>query len=178
MVDIEKIIACLKELEFSPSIDDFQDRLRLQKINCLLNIGGINTGFSCNLYVRGPYSPALANEFFEQKERFAHPQTSMTLNANEKDFISELKTIFGFNASYLEIGATYAYLTQSERMSSTEAMMKLKSIKSFFSDSQIAIGVSKSKELLSKPSMELIDFVKKESVLWDTASTPLSRQEN
>ena len=176
--DVEKIIACLKEIKFSPSVDDFQDRLRLQKINCLLNIGGISTGFGCNLYLRGPYSPALAHEFFEQKERFADPQTTMILDKKEKQFLSELKSIFDLNASYLEIGATYAYLSIKCGMPSTEAMISLKNMKSFFSDSQIAIGVSKSKELLSKPSRELIDSIKKESELWDTAAIPITPQEN
>jgi len=172
MGNVDKLIACFRELDFKPSITDFQDRLIVQKVNCLLNFSDIDTGFECSLYLRGPYSPDLTKELFSQTERFVKHDTSIQLNEIEKHTVRELKTIFGFNASYLEIGSTYAYLTIKYHMSHTEAIISIKKMKSFFSDSQIAIAVSKTKEFLARPSKELIEMVRKDGELWETASIP------
>jgi hypothetical protein len=178
MGDVEKVIACFKELKFVPCIDDFQHRLIVQKINCLLNFGGINTGFECNLYLKGPYSPDLAKALYTQTEKFTKHDTTVSLNEREKNTVVELNSIFGLNPSYLEIGSTYAFLTIKYGMSPSDAIISIKRTKSFFTDSQIAIAVSKSKEFLARPSKELIDLVTKEGEMWDTASTPLNTQEN
>jgi uncharacterized protein YwgA len=123
MGEVEKVIACFKELKFVPSIDNFEHRLIVQKVNCLLDLSGINTGFECNLYLRGPYSPDLANAFFTQTEKFTKHDTSVTLTVDEKKTVRELNTIFGLIPSYLEIGSTYAFLTIKYGMSPSDEIV-------------------------------------------------------
>jgi uncharacterized protein YwgA len=171
MHKIEKMIAIFKELKFTPAIDEFQDRLISQKVNCLLNLSGIKTGYECSLYLRGPYSRDLADALFKNKDHVEALQTSVSLDTNEIQKIKELKSIFDHNASHLEIGSTYAYLTVREGIPPLEAMRKVKSMKSFFTEAQIAVGVSKAKEFLSKPSKELVDEVIAESEMWKNAQS-------
>jgi uncharacterized protein YwgA len=171
MQRIEKIIAIFKELKFTPAIDEFQDRLIAQKVNCLLNLSGVKTGYECNLYIRGPYSPDLADALFTNKEHVEKLQTDVSLTNDEKQKVRELKSIFDTNASHLEIGSTYAYLTLKDRMPPLDAMRKVKAMKSFFTESQIAVGVSKAKEFLSKPPKELVDEVIAESEMWKNAQS-------
>lgn len=171
MERIAKVIALFKEMKFTPVIDEFQDRLVAQKVNCLLNLSGIKTGYDCNLYIRGPYSPDLADALFKNKESVENLQTNTSLTDIEKQKVRELRSIFDTNASHLEIGSTYAFLTIKEKMPPLEAMIKVKAMKSFFSEAQIAVGVSKAKEFLSKPSKELVDEVIAESDMWKNAQS-------
>ena len=49
----KKVIAFFKELGFEFDISRFDDRLIAQKLVCLLELKGIDLGYSCSLYVRG-----------------------------------------------------------------------------------------------------------------------------
>ena len=169
MDEIEKVIAAFREMKFRPNIDDFQDRLIAQKINCLLNLSGVNTGFECNLYIRGPYSPQLADALFTNRERVETLQSSVVFRSEEKEKIKELKSIFGTNASHLEIGSTYGYLTMKMHMPPMEAIKTVKSMKSFFTEAQIAVGISKAKEFLITPTKDVEAEVIAESEMWNKA---------
>ena len=55
MEKYRKVIAFFKELGFQFDISRFDNRLIAQKLVCLLDLRGIDFGYSCSLYVHGPY---------------------------------------------------------------------------------------------------------------------------
>ena len=67
MSDFGKVLACLKGLGMrSPSTDDFEDKLIIQKAVYLLDLKGIKTGFGFNLYVRGRWWSARGRMYGER----------------------------------------------------------------------------------------------------------------
>jgi len=56
----------MERLGIDPQLGTFADRLRLQKDVYLLQELGLQTGFSYNWYIRGPYSPGLTAAAFEE----------------------------------------------------------------------------------------------------------------
>jgi uncharacterized protein YwgA len=139
MHKINRVIALFKELKFTPAVDEFQDRLIAQKVNCLLNLSGIKTGYECHLYIRGPYSPDLADALFTHKEHVENLLTDVSLTDSEKQKVRELKSIFDTNASHLEIGSTYAYLTIKDGIPPLEAVRKVKAMKSLKSEVKLCL---------------------------------------
>lgn len=72
--NIKKLMTFLKALEKSTSykftIKSFEDRLRLQKIVYIAKYFDIDLGYSYNQYIRGPYSPDLARDYYKLYENF------------------------------------------------------------------------------------------------------------
>ena len=103
----KKVIAFFKELGFEFDIARFDDRLIAQKLVCLLELKGIDLGYSCSLYVRGPYSPDLTQDLYAFTREFENLETGSRLNTQEKEAAGELGRIFGLKPVPLEVGATY-----------------------------------------------------------------------
>jgi uncharacterized protein YwgA len=172
-MEINKVIACLKEIGFNPDVNNFEERIKIQKLIYLLNLKGIHTGFKYSLYVRGPYSTVLAHELYANKEIVEKLATTTHLSSSEKEKIKEVKQIFdNLQVSLLEVAATYAYFaydTQS-KLDPITATKKVKQMKNFYTETQIAIGISKAKELLYKPTEKELADIKKEHEIWQDAS--------
>jgi uncharacterized protein YwgA len=166
----KKVIAFFKELGFEFDISRFDDRLIAQKLVCLLELKGIDLGYSCSLYVRGPYSPDLTQDLFAHTREFENCETSSRLNATEKDAAGELGRIFGLKPVPLEVGATYGYYTIRQNSDPLEALRQVKRLKPFYSEAQIALGISKAKEFLYTPSQKDLEELKKETGIWQRAS--------
>ncbi|MBI3587777.1 hypothetical protein HY095_01140 [Candidatus Micrarchaeota archaeon] len=170
MGDRNKLIAWFREIGFKPRVDDFQDRLVAQKIVFLLELKKLHAGFKYNLHVRGPYSPELAHELFSHKREFESLNTSAELSASEKEKVDEFKELFGTNASLLEAASTYAYFVSLEGSSPIDAIGKVKGLKPFISEANIAVGISKVKQFLYPPSEEEIKGMKVEFSDWERAA--------
>ena len=104
----KKVIAFFKELGFAFDVSRFDERLIAQKLVCLLEFRGIDLGYSCSLYVRGPYSPDVT------KGRFAFTPDSRTWKRYPAEYRRERGSgragrIFGLKPVPLEVGATYGY---------------------------------------------------------------------
>ena len=160
MEDRKKVIAFFKELGFEFDISRFDDRLVAQKLVCLLDLKGINLGYSCNIYVRGPYSPDLTQDLFEFTNEFENLKTDIRLTAPEKEAAGELGRIFGLKPVLLEVGATYGFY----------ALRHVKRLKPFYSEAQVALGISKAKEFLFRPTPKDLEDLKKETGIWQRAS--------
>jgi len=170
MENRKKVIAFFKELGFEFDISRFDDRLIAQKIVCLLDLRGINLGYSCSMYVRGPYSPDLTQDLFEFTSEFEDLKTDVRLNAPEKETAGELGRIFGLKTVPLEVGATYGYYTLRQNCDPLEALRNVKRLKPFYSEAQIALGISKAKEFLFRPTRKDLEDLKKETGIWQRAS--------
>jgi len=170
MENWKKLIAFFKELGFEFDISRFDDRLVAQKIVCLLDLKGIDLGYTCSIYVRGPYSPDLTQDLFEFKNEFGNLKTDVRLSAPEKEIAGELRRIFGLKPIPLEVGATYGYYALRQNCDPLEALRQVKRLKPFYSEAQIALGISKAKEFLFKPTQRDLEDLKKETGIWQRAS--------
>ncbi len=170
MENRKKLIAFFKELGFEFDISRFDDRLVAQKIVCLLDLKGIVLGYTCSMYVRGPYSPDLTQDLFEFKNEFGNLKTDVRLSAPEKEIAGELRRIFGLKPIPLEVGATYGYYALRQNCDPLEALRQVKRLKPFYSEAQIALGISKAKEFLFKPTQRDLEDLKKETGIWQRAS--------
>lgn len=170
MEPYQKIIATFKELGFQPKVNNFEDRLIVQKLVYLLQLKGLNTQFNYGLHIRGPYSKALANELFNHKKEFEELKTEVQLDPKEAKAAHELKELFGLTPSLLEVGATYAYFSQEQKLNPIEATKRTKEVKKSVSETKIAVGISKVKEFLFQPTSQDIDSLRKELEPWQNAS--------
>jgi len=166
----KKVIAFFKELGFEFDIARFDDRLIAQKLVCLLELRGIDLGYSCSLYVRGPYSPDLTQDLYAFTHEFENLETGSRLNTQEKEAAGELGRIFGLKPVPLEVGATYGYYSLRQNSDPLEASRQVKRLKPFYSEAQIALGISKAKQFLYKPTPQDLEELKKETGIWQRAS--------
>jgi uncharacterized protein YwgA len=166
----KKVIAFFKELGFAFDIARFDDRLIAQKLVCLLELRGIDLGYSCSLYVRGPYSPDLTQDLYAFPSEFENLETGSRLNTREKEAALELGRIFGLKPVPLEVGATYGYYALRQNSDPLEASRQVKRLKPFYSEAQIALGISKAKQFLYKPTQKDLEELKKETGIWQRAS--------
>lgn len=170
MEKYQKVIALFKELGFRFDIAEFDDRLIAQKLVCLLELKGIDLGYSCSLYVRGPYSPDLTQDLYAFPREFAALDTGSQLTPHEKEMANELGRIFGLKPVSLEVGATYGYYTLRQGSDPLEAVRQVKRLKPFYSEAQIALGVSKAKQFLFTPTQKDLEALKEETGIWQRAS--------
>jgi len=166
----KKVIAFFKELGFAFDIAEFDDRLIAQKLVCLLELKGVDLGYSCSLYVRGPYSPDLTQDLFAFTREFATLKTDSRLSPEEKDVAGDLGRIFGLKPVSLEVGATYGYYALRQGSDPLEAVRQVKRLKPFYSEAQIALGVSKAKQFLFTPTKKDLEDLKEETGAWQRAS--------
>jgi uncharacterized protein YwgA len=166
----KKVIAFFKELGFEFNISRFDDRLIAQKLVCLLDLRGINLGYPCSIYVRGPYSPELTDDLFGFTSDFENLETGSRLSTTEKEIAGDLGRIFGLKPVSLEVGATYGYYSLRQNFDPLEALRQVKRLKPFYSEAQIALGISKAKEFLFRPTHKDLEELKKETGIWQRAS--------
>jgi len=166
----KKVIAFFRELGFHPDITRFDDRLIAQKVVCLLELKGIDLEYPCGIYVRGPYSPELTRDLYEFSNEFRQGETGTQLDSQEKAAAHQLEHIFGLQPVLLEVGATYGHYTIKERYSPLEAQTRVKRLKPFYSETQVAVGISKAKEFLFEPTTRDLDELKKETSIWQRAA--------
>lgn len=177
MGDLNKVLACLKELGFKPNVDDFQDKLVIQKMVCLFKLLGNDFGYSFSLYVRGPYSPSLTRDLYAHKDAVHNLSSDHVLTEDE---LRQLRALFeasdSLNPKLLEIMSTYVFLVKVRGEDERQAIVDLKKLKSFYSESGIAAGVSRAKQLFFKPSEQELKEMKSEFEEWQAASLADKRE--
>lgn len=174
---IEVVIACLKELGVKPSLGTFENRLVIQKLVYLLQKLEVPTGFQYGLYVHGPYSPDLTKCLYAHQKELETLQTRHVLTAKEAGAVNQLKEI-NLKPEFLEVMSTYLCLSIDLHEKEDDAIRRLKELKPFFSEGDVAVGVSKAKQLLFKPTKEDLEWLKKENAAWSAVSDEsLSRSE-
>ncbi len=93
--------------KFNP--DDFISRLRLQKYVYLAKFFDIDLGYKYNLYLRGPYSPTLAEDYYKlSEERLAGAMFREM--ANFDDFADLVR---GKDHKWLEIATTIIFIFEN-----------------------------------------------------------------
>ncbi len=169
---LERVLGYLRELNFKPDLNKFVDKLIIQKVVCLLELMGSNIGYknTFSLYVRGPYSPTLTKELYANKNLIKKFVLKLKLSKKEKTQISKLYELSDhLNPDILEIMSTYAYLIKQGE-NEKDAIRDLKRLKSFYSESKLMIGVSKTKELFLESNSDEIENMISEFKQWENAS--------
>jgi len=170
MERLDRMIACLKQAGMRPKVDNFQQKLIIQKAMCLLSLLGMKTGYSFSLYVRGPYSPDLTKDLYAHTEQVEKLESSYKLNEKEVEMVEKVLEISDkLDPTMLEVAATYAFLWKGMGKNVKEALIELKRLKPFYSAAQIAVGVSRAKELFP-PSEEEVKRMKAEMADWEAAA--------
>ena len=102
-------------------IDDFNERLRYQKLVYLLQASGVPIGYRFNWYIRGPYSPGLANSLYNiSTNQSVFEETSKIKFKNQDEIdkkISKLVDTLGDNINnpdYLEIIGSLSYIKKND----------------------------------------------------------------
>ncbi|MBA7473149.1 hypothetical protein ES707_08483 [subsurface metagenome] len=149
--------------------DQFEHRLIAQKLIYLLKLKGVGFGYPFHLYVRGPYSPTLAREYYQYADEFSRCETDLALSPAEADSVAELIGLFDKSPSLLEIGATYGYLAYEMHQPPQQAYRTVKRMKSFYTSEQIVRGVNRVKQFLFAPTKEEQAALEAELQEWQRA---------
>jgi len=176
--DYKKIISIIKYLNVSLERikSSFSSRLKLQKLAYICKALGINLNYKFSLYIRGPYSPGLTNDYYKNPRLI--DSLDSDYNLNEKD-IKVLDKIGDYILSHyinenheidlLESISTILYLSEKDPDKlDDELFADVKEIKPKISDYIIIIANNTVKKLLFK-SEYLTDEIRKEIEMWDQA---------
>jgi len=89
---LAKILNFLERNGFRFNVEEFEDRLRLQKYIYLFKYCGLDPGYNFSFYLRGPYSSDLADDYYDpemdrirKEEDATVPESVVRLWENIKD---------------------------------------------------------------------------------------------
>jgi|APSaa5957512535_1039671.scaffolds.fasta_scaffold21076_2 uncharacterized protein YwgA len=130
------------------NLDQFNDRLRLQKLAYLAQNLGAADEYPFSWYIHGPYSSSLTSVLFEGEELGVFDD-EVSLNAKEKHIVKNMENLLEENTcdpSTLELYASIWYLAPNRKLSEadkkhvTDLMIKEKP---HFNEAQIKSALKK-----------------------------------
>lgn len=104
-------------------LEEFDDRLRLQKLVFLAKKIGYDFGYTFSWYARGPYSPSLTRMLFSANEQNRLNRDDVELNDYEIEVVDALRTFLNDdieNPRALELLASVWYFLRNRRYSPEE----------------------------------------------------------
>lgn len=139
-----RIMSNIKDIK----LDNFDDRLYLQKLGFLVQKIHQVEPFSFSWYVRGPYSSTLASTLFRHEEEKTYEKTPL-LSDDEKETKKKISNLLGKNIknpSYLELYASLWYLMSKGQISQKEEEEIISIMykdKPYFSRKDVMLALSK-----------------------------------
>ncbi len=117
------LFLALEQAGIELSVDEFDQRLILQKAVCLLQSAKVHFGYNYRWYLRGPYCPALAEDLFYLADLPAEDKEELrtwALGQQAKDRIVQIKQLFTATntqalAAQLELLGSLAFLFQTNQ---------------------------------------------------------------
>jgi len=118
------------------SLEEFNDRLRLQKLVFLARKMGHDFGYTFNWYARGPYSPSLTRMLFKANEQRQFSRDAAPLRTSESEVVHTLRDFLQEDVEsprVLELLASVWYYirrktySQEERDELVDAILQKKS---------------------------------------------------
>lgn len=126
----------LDHLQMDNDVSTIDDRIALQKTVCLAQEAGLQMGYSFNWHVRGPYSSALSNDYYQLAapsnpvekyvKRYELTSTARTALEKVKKAIEPPKNVSLGRVHWLELLASIAFLMRRYQMSKAEAQEKIR----------------------------------------------------
>lgn len=121
------ICAVSKAVKHELDVEKFDDRLAMQKGCYILNNWGYGPEYRYRLYIRGPYSSELADDYYELSKKSGSAPVSTTVPSND---IDKLSKIFDKGLKFVEAYATVMLVkTNNPDVSSDEVRDTALSIK-------------------------------------------------
>lgn len=168
--NVDKVIAELKYLDLHLNIsENYWDRFLTQKTVFLAQTLGIKTSYPFTIYVAGPYSKKLADDYYECSEEIKSYKTPYILNDDDCIILEKIKNCPNLLTDMFLLEATSTsllFMIDSFSHKDYDVFSKIKSIKNHLPEKTIAISISRAKELLFK-SEYLTNELKHEFDLWD-----------
>ena len=107
---LTKLLSFMKFLEkeagFKFDVEKFEHRLMLQKYVFISKFLGLNLGYSHSIYLRGPYSSALADDYYKLADHYSSYRGDYTKALESLDTEKFLEVIEEKDAKWLEIAST------------------------------------------------------------------------
>ena len=148
-----KLLAALKAAGLDPSVASFDERKKVQKLVYLLQLFGINLGFSYSWYLHGPYSPDLTKVLFDTLGNLKSIPLNVGLTHDDERKLERLKAFLGErikSTDFLELLVSLHYLRRigsSSGASKEDILRVLKEKKPFFADREVVNCWEKLEEL-------------------------------
>ncbi len=125
----------LSRLPAGNSITSIDDRIAIQKAVCLTQEAGLPLGYSFNWYVRGPYSPSLASDYYQLASSRQSTEASargLTLADSALRAIDRVSAVSNVPSGvhldrvrWLELLASIAFLRRRHRLNDAATRRKL-----------------------------------------------------
>ncbi len=176
--DFKKIISALKywNLYLERPDRDYGSRFKIQKLTFLCKSMGIPLNYQFTLYLSGPYSTGLTQDYFNAPQLIETLETDYILNKDDLEILDKINeyvlnhpVTYNYESEFLEAVSTVQYIKKRyPDMLDDEIFAKTKEIKDYLKDSIVVIAINTVKKLLFKPEF-LTEEVQKEIDIWDKA---------
>lgn len=93
-----------ERLGFEFDVNNFKDKIKLQKLVYISEFFGFNHGYPYNKYIKGPYSPSLADDYYSMNESEIPEECTPILD--KFDYEDFLDFVVGKDSRNLELIAT------------------------------------------------------------------------
>lgn len=136
----------------------FDDRLRMQKLAFLIQEVGGRSDFAYYWYVRGPYSPALTQALFTEREE-PKPKGGPGLSDQEQELADKVRSLVHGKIGdpfELELYASVWYLAPKRRLLKRDRASiatTMKRTKPYFTEEQVANTLSEIEAFRKKDRM-------------------------
>lgn len=173
-----KLIAILKYLEVPledpSSFRNFDSRFKIQKLAFLSKSLGIDLYHKFTIYIKGPYSSALASDYYQFPNSIIDLETSYALTQDEILILDKIRENVLYHDvaneyldELLETVTTVLYFNKKDsEVLDDEIFARIKVIKPYLKEWMITIAINIAKKLLFKPEY-MTEEIKKENELWD-----------
>ena len=121
--NIKKVIAILKHLGIRPDINLYHWRFFIQKITQLSKSLGISLNYEFSIYLAGPYSRTLTEDYYLYSDSVNHLLTDYTLTQDEVIIADNIKDCLlnqPIKNLFLEAVSTIVYLRNNSRKAPVE----------------------------------------------------------
>jgi uncharacterized protein YwgA len=125
----------LDHLQMGNTISTMADRIAIQKVVCLTQEAGLQLGYGYNWYVRGPYSPALAADYYQvarmrsvvesDAKRFVLTEGALTAVERVRTVLTVPEGVILDRVQWLELLASIAFLMKRYRFNREAAKAKI-----------------------------------------------------
>lgn len=122
----------LDRLGLGNSIATIDDRIAIQKAVCLIQEAGLQLGYSYNWYVRGPYSPALASDYYQLAGDGAANPDGLVLTPFAVGVVTKVESVFNTppnvpltRVHWLELLASIVFLKKRYRLTDEAVRAKI-----------------------------------------------------
>jgi hypothetical protein len=170
MTSFDKVISSLRYLDLHPRARaDYNSRYLIQKITFLNQALGMDTNYLFTIYTAGPYSPALAKDYYSQSFRLDTLESRYQPTPSDIERLDKIRNCCGIleNSSLMEATSTFVYLIKVGIVQDDEIIKRIRVIKPHLNYENLIIGLSRAKELLFKPEY-LTEDLKREGDQWES----------